>query len=207
MSLHSTKNSTSRIEHIFDEIEENSIAICLGLMTLLTFANVVARYILNTNIIWALELTLYLFAWLILMGMSYGVKKHIHIGVDVVINLLPPAGRKIAALFSITACLIFSFLLLIGSWDYWYPFATERSWLETEDIPMPEMLQFLSNWLNEGERYENIPRLIPYLALPLGLALMTFRFLQVGWKVITNQQDMIISSHEAVGDLKTEDEL
>ena len=207
MSLHSTKNSTSRIEHIFDEIEENSIAICLGLMTLLTFANVVARYILSTNIIWALELTLYLFAWLILMGMSYGVKKHIHIGVDVVINLLPPAGRKIAALFSITACLIFSFLLLIGSWDYWYPFATERSWLETEDIPMPEMLQFLSNWLNEGERYENIPRLIPYLALPLGLALMTFRFLQVGWKVITNQQDMIISSHEAVGDLKTEDEL
>jgi len=207
MSLHSTKNSTSRIEHIFDEIEENSIAICLGLMTLLTFSNVVARYILNTNIIWALELTLYLFAWLILMGMSYGVKKHIHIGVDVVINLLPPAGRKIAALFSITACLIFSFLLLIGSWDYWYPFATERSWLETEDIPMPEMLQFLSNWLNEGERYENIPRLIPYLALPLGLALMTFRFLQVGWKVITNQQDMIISSHEAVGDLKTEDEL
>ena len=207
MSLHSTKNSTSRIEHIFDEIEENSIAICLGLMTLLTFSNVVARYILNTNIIWALELTLYLFAWLILMGMSYGVKKHIHIGVDVVINLLPPAGRKIAALFSITACLIFSFLLLIGSWAYWYPFATERAWLETEDIPMPEMLQFLSNWLNEGERYENVPRLIPYLALPLGLALMTFRFLQVGWKVVTNQQDMIISSHEAVGDLKTEDEL
>lgn len=207
MSPHSTENRTNRIEHIFDQIEENSIAICLGLMTLLTFANVVARYMFNSNIIWALELTLYLFAWLILMGMSYGVKKHIHIGVDVVINLLPPAGRKIAALFSITACLTFSILLLIGSWDYWYPFASERSWLETEDIPMPEMLQFLSNWMNEGERYENVPRFIPYLALPLGLALMTFRFLQVGWKVVTNQQDMIISSHEAVGDLKTEDEL
>ena len=207
MSPHSTENPANRIEHILDQIEENSIAICLGLMTLLTFANVVARYIFNTNIIWALELTLYLFSWLILMGMSYGVKKHIHIGVDVVINLLPPAGRKIAALFSITACLAFSILLLIGSWDYWYPFASERSWLETEDIPMPEMLQFLSNWMNEGERYENVPRFIPYLALPLGLALMTFRFLQVGWKVVTNQQDMIISSHEAVGDLKTEDEL
>lgn len=205
-SPHSTEKSMNRLEQIFDQIEENSIAICLGLMTLLTFANVVARYVFNNNIIWALELTLYLFAWLILMGMSYGVKKHIHIGVDVVINLLSPTGRKIAALFSIAACLTFSILLLIGSWDYWYPFATERAWLETEDLPMPEMLQFLSSWLNEGERYENVPRFIPYLALPLGLALMTFRFLQVGWKIVTNQQDRIISSHEAECELKTEDE-
>ena len=206
MPSDSTKKSTNRFNEIFDEIEETSIAICLGLMTLLTFSNVIARYLLDINILWALEVTLVLFAWLVLMGMSYGVKKHIHIGVDVIINLLPPAGRKLAALFSITACLAFSILLLIGSWDYWYPFATERAWLETEDIPMPELLQFLSGWVNEGERYENLPRFIPYLALPLGLALMTFRFLQVGWKIVTNQQDMIIASHEAESMLKTEDE-
>jgi len=206
MPSDSTKKSTNRFNEIFDEIEETSIAICLGLMTLLTFSNVIARYLLDINILWALEVTLVLFAWLVLMGMSYGVKKHIHIGVDVIINLLPPAGRKLAALFSITACLAFSILLLIGSWDYWYPFVSERAWLETEDIPMPELLQFLSGWVNEGERYENLPRFIPYLALPLGLALMTFRFLQVGWKIVTNQQDMIIASHEAESMLKTEDE-
>jgi len=206
MPTDSTNKSTNRFEAIFDEIEETSIAACLGLMTLLTFSNVIARYLLDINILWALEVTLVLFAWLVLMGMSYGVKKHIHIGVDVIINLLPPAGRKIAALFSITACLAFSILLLIGSWDYWYPFVTERAWLETEDIPMPEILQFLSGWVNEGERYENVPRFIPYLALPLGLALLTFRFLQVGWKIITNQQDMIIASHEAESMLKAEDE-
>lgn len=206
MPSDSTEKSTNRLEEIFDEIEETSIALCLGLMTLLTFSNVIARYLLDINILWALEVTLVLFAWLVLMGMSYGVKKHIHIGVDVIINLLPPTGRKIAALLSITACLAFSVLLLIGSWDYWYPFATERAWLETEDIPMPEILQFLSGWVNEGERYENLPRFIPYLALPLGLSLMTFRFIQVGWKIITNQQDKIIASHEAESMLKTEDE-
>ena len=206
MSSDSTVKPSNRIEDLFDEIEETSIAVCLGLMTLLTFSNVIARYLFDINILWALEVTLVLFAWLVLMGMSYGVKKHIHIGVDVIINLLPPTARKIAALFSITASLAFSILLLIGSWDYWYPFVTERAWLETEDIPMPEVLQFLSGWVNEGERYENVPRFIPYLALPLGLALMTFRFLQVGWKIITNQQDMIIASHEAESMMKTEDE-
>ena len=191
-----TSVSLSRIGSIVNQIEEASIALCLGLMTLITFANVVARYLFNSNILWALELTVFLFAWLVLMGASYGVKKHIHIGVDVVINMFPPWGKKLAAAFSLLACLAFSIMLLIGSWNYWYPFATERAWFETDDIPMPEMLQFLSGWLNEGERYEKLPRFIPYLALPLGMALLTFRFLQLGWKIFRGEIDMIICSHE-----------
>ena len=191
--------SLSRIGSIVDRIEETSIAICLGLMTLITFSNVVARYLFNNNILWALELTVFLFAWLVLMGASYGVKKHIHIGVDVVINYLPPLAKRITAALALLACLAFSIMLLIGSWNYWLPFATERAWLETDDIPMPELLQFLSGWLNEGERYEKLPRMIPYLALPLGMALLTFRFLQLGWKIFRGDIDMIICSHEGEG--------
>jgi C4-dicarboxylate transporter DctQ subunit len=187
---------TTRLERIVDNIEETSIAICLGLMTLITFANVIARYVFNENILWALELTVFLFAWLVLMGASYAVKKHIHIGVDVVINMVSPPTRKILALLAVASCLAFSILLLIGSWNYWYPFVTERAWLETEDIPMPGMFMFLADWFNEGEPYEKVPRFIPYLALPLGMALFTFRFLQLGWRVITGEVDKIIASHE-----------
>jgi len=187
----------TRLGLAFDQIEETSIAVCLGLMTLITFANVVARYVFNDNILWALELTVFLFAWLVLMGASYGVKKHIHIGVDVVINLLTPKMRKLCAILAVGACLAFSILLLIGAWDYWYPFVTKRAFLETEDIPMPEMLQFMADWLNDGERYEKLPRMIPYAALPLGIALLTLRFLQLGWKVLKGELDSIIASHEA----------
>lgn len=206
MLSESAKIKIKRIDEILDQVEETSIAACLGIMTLVTFANVIARYLFNTNILWALEVTLFLFAWLVLMGLSYGIKKHTHIGIDFVINMLSPTGRKIAALLSIIACLAFSILLLIGSWDYWYPFVSERAWLETEDIPLPEMFQFLSSWLNEGERYENVPRFIPYLALPLGMALMTFRFLQVAWNILQGKQDMIIASHEADTHHVAEDE-
>lgn len=193
---------TTRLGQLMDDIEETSIAICLGLMTLITFANVVARYIFDDNILWALEITVFLFAWLVLMGASYAVKKHIHIGVDVVINAVSPGTRKIMAILSVTACLAFSILLLIGSWNYWYPFATERAWLETEDIPMPEIFMFLADWINEGEPYEKIPRLIPYLALPLGMALLTFRFLQLAWRVINGELDKIIASHEVEDELQ-----
>ena len=62
---------------------------------------------------------------------------------------------------------------------------------------MPDALQFLSLWLNEGEKYEKIPRFIPYLALPLGLALLTIRFLQAGWRIVKGEQDTLIANHEA----------
>ena len=185
------------IGRIVDNIEETSIAICLGLMTMITFVNVVARYVFSDNILWAKEATEFLFAWLVLMGMSYGVKKHVHIGVDVVISHLSKPAKKFFALVSVAACLVFAVLLMIGAWKYWYPFATERAWMETEDLFMPDWMQFLSTWMNEGERYEKIPRWIPYLALPLGVGLLIIRLLQQAWRVVTGEIDMIIASHEA----------
>ncbi len=180
-----------------DTIEETLIALLLGLMTLITFANVVARYVFNDNILWALEVTVFLFAWLVLLGASYCVKKTLHLGVDVVVSALPPPIRKIMTILSVLACLAFSILLLKGGWDYWYPFATNRAFLETDDVPMPEFLQFLAVWMNEGEPYEKIPRFIPYFVLPLSMTLLTFRFLQVGWRVLKGEVNMIIASHEA----------
>ncbi|UUM31360.1 TRAP transporter small permease [Vibrio japonicus] len=192
----------AKVGQFTDKVEETLIAFFLGTMTMLTFVNVVMRYIFNDNILWALELTVFLFAWMVLVGASYGVKKHFHIGVDVVINMAPEGLRKIYALIAVACCLTFSILLLIGSWNYWYPFATERAWYETDDIPMPEMLQFMADWLNEGERYEKLPRFIPYMALPIGMALLTFRFAQIAYQILTGKLDRMISGHEAEEELE-----
>lgn len=183
--------------HLTDEIEETLIAVLLGLMTLITFANVIARYVFNDNILWALEATVFLFAWMVLLGTSYCVKKSLHLGIDILIASLSPTPKKIVALFAVAASLAFSLLLLKGSWDYWYPFATKRAFLEVNDIPMPEFLQFLSDWFNEGERYEKIPRFIPYAVLPISMALLTYRLLQSGWEIIKGDKNSIIASHEA----------
>ena len=59
-----------KIGNVTDAIEETLIAFFLGAMTLLTFANVVFRYAFNDNILWALELTVFMFAWMVLVGAS-----------------------------------------------------------------------------------------------------------------------------------------
>jgi C4-dicarboxylate transporter DctQ subunit len=180
-----------------DNIEETLIAILLGLMTLITFANVIARYVFNSNILWAVEGTVYLFAWLVLMGVAYGIKHSIHIGVDVIVNMFSSPVRKAITLVATVACLVYAVLLLKGSWEYWSPFIGKRAFLETEDIPIPAFLQFLSDSFNDGEKYEKLPRFIPYFVLPLSMALITWRFIQAGWHVMVDKSELLIASHEA----------
>ncbi|VAW01182.1 TRAP-type C4-dicarboxylate transport system, small permease component [hydrothermal vent metagenome] len=183
--------------HIVDQIEETLIAVILGLMTLVTFANVVARYVFDSNILWALQTTVFLFAWLVLIGVSYCVKITAHLGIDLVLNMVSPKMRRLMTIAAVASCILFSLLLLKGSWDYWWPFVTKNAWYETDDIPMLEFLRFIEPWLNEGEAYEKLPRFIPYAALPIGMSLLLFRFVQAGWRVIRGDMDLIIASHEA----------
>ncbi len=197
-----------------DRIEETLIAGILGVMTVLTFANVVTRYGFNQNILWALELTVFLFGWLVILGASYEVKKGAHLGVDIVINALPAPQRRVMGLTAVAVCLAFSFLMLKGAWDYWANFANlpgtegrwfplgfeekyrDKGWYEVNDIPHPAILGWMETVFNEGEEYEKIPRLLPYLILPLSMALMLFRFLQAGWLLWTGKIDRVVASHE-----------
>lgn len=182
---------------VFDQIEETFIAVVLGLMTVVTFANVIARYVFNSNILWALETTVFLFAWLVLLGASYCVKTNSHLGVDIIINMLPSNLRRILGLLSVSCCLMFAALLFYGSLQYWVPFATKQAWYETTDIPMFDWLRFIEPLLNENERYGKLPRFIPYFALPLGMGLITIRFCQVAWSIYVGDSDRLIASHEA----------
>ncbi|MCR8547063.1 TRAP transporter small permease [Salipiger sp. P9] len=215
MSSHS--QGQSALGRFVNEFEETAIAVILGLMTLITFVNVVLRYGFNTGLIWGLEAVTILFAWLVLFGISYAVKTTSHLGVDAVINLVPPAARRVLAVIAALACLFYAVLLLKGAWDYWANFAnlpqttgrwlptgfeemkrtSYRSWYEVVDIPMPDWLRFIEPWINEGEHYEKLPRFIPYAILPIGAALLLFRFLQAGWHIWTGEKTSLIVSHEA----------
>jgi len=187
----------SRFANCIDKLEENLIAFFMGMMTLITFANVIARYVFNANILWGLEVTVFIFAWLVLLGASYCVKKSLHLGVDVVVQLLSPKLRRICGLIAVTACVAFSVLLLIGSWEYWYPFVSKLAFYETDDVPVPFFLSFLGDVFNDGEAYEKLPKFIPYFVLPLSMALLLYRFLQTAVRIWRGDIYLVIANHEA----------
>lgn len=189
---------------VIGRIERLFIAVVLGLMTIITFANVVARYVFNSNVLWAVEATVYLFAWLVLIGAAHCIAITAHLGVDAVVNLLGKKAKRIAALFAVAACLVYAILLLIGSWNYWYPFVSQLSFLTTEDVPMPPGFGWLA-FLNGGEPYEKLPRFIPYFVLPLSMVLLTIRWSISAVEILKGKRDSIIASHEVVEDLEDRD--
>ena len=206
---------------MIDRIEETLIAALLGIMTVVTFANVVSRYLLNSSILWALELTVFMFGWLVLLGASYAVKKRAHLGVDAVLNLLTSPTRRVLALISVGCCLVFSLLLLKGAWDYWSVYAElppttgrwfptgidwearGQGWYEVQDIPMVAPLRFLEEMLNSGDSYEKIPKAIPYLVLPVSMLLLTLRFVQAAIAIWQGRDDRLVSSHEVEDDVES----
>ncbi|MGR3722039.1 TRAP transporter small permease [Abyssibius alkaniclasticus] len=206
--------STGRFGRIINTLEETIIAYIMLAMVVITFGNVILRYVYNSGWIWGLELTVYLFAWLVLFGISYCVKVTAHLGVDAAINLLNPGLRRVSVLIATAFCIVYAALLMKGAWDYYAPFAgmdattgrwfptgfansRDQGWYETSDIPLPAFLGFLEGWFNQGEAYEKLPRLVPYLMLPLGIALLLFRFVQAFILIALGRRDHLIASHEA----------
>ena len=199
--------------------EETAIAVILGLMTAVTFINVVLRYGFNESLIWGLEVTLILFAWLVIFGISYGVRVTMHLGVDAITGMLSTRPRRMLAIFSAVICLAYALLLMKGSWDYWAPYAglyqTEGRWFPlgfdentrdrafymTDQVPMPGFLKFLEDWINFGEEYDKLPRVIPYIILPIGVALFLFRIIQATIRILRGDADSLIVSHEMEDDV------
>jgi C4-dicarboxylate transporter DctQ subunit len=181
---------------------------------------VIARFFFNSNILWALELTVFLFGWLVLLGASYAVKKHAHLGVDAILNMLAPAPRRILALISVACCLAFSLLLLKGSYDYWAVFADlpptsgrwfptglnfdarSQSFYEVDDIPMIAPFRFLEDLINYGEYYEKLPKVVPYFILPLSMLLLVIRFAQVAVQIWRGEADRLVASHEVEDEIE-----
>lgn len=203
-----------------DQLEETAIAVLLGLMTVITFVNVPIRYLFDgvllprVEFLWAVEMTGFLFAWLVIFGVSYAVKTSANLGIDVIIGLFPPAARRVLALASAAICIAYAALLLKSGWDFWAPFANlppttgrwfptgldhealQQGWYEVNDTPMPQALRFLEDVLNEGEEYEKIPRVLPYAILPIGFALMLLRFVQATLRLWRGEIETLIASHE-----------
>lgn len=164
--------------------EEGAITFLMAAMTLLTFMQVIARYVFNYSFVWVLEATGIMFAWLIFVGMSYGVRVGAHIGVDAAVKLLGAAAARVVGAIAALLCIAYALIVAYGSYQYVYKIYTVG--ILMQDIP-------IQTW---------IPRVI----LPIGFLLLAFRFLQIFWQLITGRDAQLLGD-EAVDALKLKEEV
>ena len=93
---------------IFDWIEEGLSAICLVVMTALTFANVIARYVFSASFSFSEEITTYLFVLLSLLGTAIAAKRKAHLGLTILTDAVKPKTRKVMSIISYILAVLFS---------------------------------------------------------------------------------------------------
>lgn len=91
------------------------IVLCLAAMVVMVFANVVMRYVFNTGLPVSEELARWCFVWLTFLGAILVLHERSHLGVDVVVQVMPPKVRKFCLLLSSLLMLYATWLVLAGS--------------------------------------------------------------------------------------------
>lgn len=164
-------------------MEEVYIAGLLGVMVAISFAEVVARYVFSSGFSWSLEAVGLCFAWLVFIGMSYGVRTHAHIGVDAVVKKFPPNTQRYIAMLVALLCVVYALIIAYGGWVY-------MTKIYNVGIVLQEMP--IKQW-------------IPRTVMPIGFALLAYRFLEVFWGLATGK-DMHLLGDEAKDALKLKTE-
>ena len=91
-------------------------AVTLSLCTILVNLNVICRYFLNSPIQWSEEVVTSLFVWTVFIGSAYAYRKHSHLGIDILVNLMPPKVRNIVRdIMSVVELLILIMLTVISA--------------------------------------------------------------------------------------------
>jgi len=161
-------------------LDEWLIALLLAAMTLLTFTQVVLRYVFNSGFTWTLQLTSVMFAGMIFIGISYGVRVGAHIGVDAIVKMLPPKPRRFTSVLAVLLCMLYAGLVIYGSMIY--VMKMKSAGIEMDDLP-------IQIWIARS-------------ILPVGFLLLALRFLPVLKNLITGKSDRLHLADEVEEALK-----
>jgi len=93
------------------------IAVCLAVMVVLVFGNVVMRYGFNSGITLSEELSRWLFVWMTFMGAIVALREHGHLGTDMLLGKLSPRGKKFCLGLSYVLMLWICSLLFSGAYQ------------------------------------------------------------------------------------------
>jgi len=188
--------------------EENILVLIITSIMLVSFGQVVARYGFNTGWAAALEFNTVAFSWLILLGMSYGIKIGLHLGVDILLNAVPNKVTKVLSLFGAAAAMMYGLLLLDSIWlaklvdmadldlhvkggafEYWS--RMYKVGIGSEELRYPLFMQEMFGL------QPRIHRWLVLLVLPVSLGMLTLRSLQAFIAIYKGDRKMLISAHEA----------
>jgi len=117
MSESEKKNLLQFFEKWLSRIIGYVIGILLSLMVIIVFSNVISRYFLNSALAWSEELSRIMLIWLVFLGSVLAYLKNEHLGLDILINIVPVKISRMIMLFSNILVVIGIAIILYGGYS------------------------------------------------------------------------------------------
>lgn len=96
-----------------EKFEKFVACACVSVMAILVFINVIARFIFNSPLAVADEMSCYLFVLMSFMGTAIAARKKAHLGLTIVIDKLSPKAAKIVQVLMYGIAAVFCLLIVI----------------------------------------------------------------------------------------------
>ena len=100
----------------FYRLIEVILVICMAVMLVMVFGNVMLRIFFNTGIDLSEEIPRFAFVWMTFLGALIALREHGHIGVDALVSRFGPFGKRVCLAISQALMIYVCWLLLKGSW-------------------------------------------------------------------------------------------
>lgn len=104
------------IADAFTRALEVMMVLCLVVMLVMVFGNVILRLFFNTGIDLSEEIPRFAFVWMTFLGAIVGMRRRAHLGVDILVLALPMLGRKVCWALSQSVMLVCCVYIVYGTW-------------------------------------------------------------------------------------------
>jgi len=155
------------IKKVFDHFEEGVCVILMASMLLITFVNVISRYVFHASMSYTDEVTTGMFVYLTTFGTAIAAKRKAHLGLSLITDRMKGRLKAVVISFTFILCAVFSCILLYTGW------------------------QMMMNQVNLGQISAalEIPEWLYGAAIPIGGFFMLFRFAQAAWLEIKSVKE------------------
>ncbi len=162
MQNHSTKGlAKTLLTHPLEVV----LCCLLVAMVVVTFSQVVSRYLLHFSLSWSEELARFLLMWLAMLSAAYGFKTKSHFALTFVVDRFGDGARRIIGLF---VTLAMSALLIVFT------------------VKAIELTQTVIGRIGPGTQ---LSYAVPYSSSIVGGVLMLYYVLRNGWREFRGQSD------------------
>jgi TRAP-type C4-dicarboxylate transport system permease small subunit len=163
---------TGALTRLLQAVDDGLPALMVALVIVIMGSDIVLRDLFGTTIPGGVELSTFLFVWIVFLGGANASRTGSHFSVDLTKRFLDDRGHRMVALFVQVICIAVSATMALSSWTYMM-----RAWRRlAEGLQIP--LGFL------------------YIVLPLSFGLMAFSHVVRLFALATGRHPVSIAADE-----------